>query len=150
MPPTPGGEWAVAHFQIDNMYSNDNHRRIIKPKQQYKCFYFTLNGELKDDSRIELDWVLVWRGEDGEAPSAPSDVSVKKEGGKAKVAWKPSKDNLAVNHYEVVRKNGDEWERITISTVPSLTLPEEELGKGKCGVRAVDVAGNRSATVELP
>ena len=146
MPPTPGREWAVAQFKIDNMYSNDNHRRVIDPKQQYKGFYFTLNGDVKPDSFLELAWVIVWRGEDAQKPSPPKELALKREGDKARLSWSASKDNLKVRHYEVLRKekDGEDWKALTIATGLSFEADAAGFPQGKYAVRAVDVAGNVS------
>lgn len=144
MPPTPGSEWAVAHFQIDAMHSNDSHTRVLNPDQQYQAFAFTLTGDLKDDSFLDLAWVVVWRGKDDQAPSVPQRLSVEILGGQATLAWQPSTDNLRVRNYELVRKDGDEWKPVTAATVPRVTMDSENLPNGTYAVRAYDVAGNIS------
>lgn len=144
MPPTPGDEWAVAHFQIDAMHSNDNHSRVLNPDQQYLAFAFTLTGDIKDDSFLDLAWVVVWRGKDDQVPSVPQDFSVEILGGQVTLAWKPSTDNLHVRNYEVVSKDGETWKTVTTSTVPRVQLDAASLPKGDYGVRACDIAGNVS------
>ncbi|HYF48633.1 MAG TPA: hypothetical protein VEJ63_04475, partial [Planctomycetota bacterium] len=87
------------------MHSNDNHLRVIDPKQQYERFYFTLT-EPKKDSVLQLAWVVVWRGEDKEPPSAPAMHLIHVEDGKVTIRWEPSSDNVMVRGYEVLQNGG--------------------------------------------
>ena len=149
MPPTPGAEWAVARFQLDDMHSNDTHSRVLDPKQRYSAFGFTLNGDLKEDSMIELDWVVLWRGKDDQPPTAPTDVKAERRDGKLAMRWTASTDNVHVFHYELLRKDGEAWTRVTVATSATLDVPDAELPAGPYAVRAVDVAGNLSAAAEI-
>jgi hypothetical protein len=144
MPPTPGGEWAVAHFNIDAMHSNDTHRRVLDPKQQYERFYFTLNGAAKE-SWLELAWVIIWRGEDKEAPAPPGEPKASAADGKCRISWGLSQDNLMVRCYHLLRKDGEDWKRVTVATGLFVELPEKELPPGEYVIKAEDVAGNLSA-----
>ncbi|MFC1583009.1 hypothetical protein ACFL4W_05680 [Planctomycetota bacterium] len=144
MPPTPGAEWAVAHFRLDDMYNNDRHAKILAPDQQYEKLYIKLNGELKADAFLEIDWVVIWKGDDNEAPTAPGAMQVKTEGDRTKVSWAASIDNLRVSHYEILEKAKDEWSVVTAAMSNWAVLPKDSLKAGEYAVRAVDVAGNRS------
>ena len=145
MPPSSGGHWAVARFQIDDMYSNDTHLRANDPRQQYERFYFTLNGALRPDSFFELGWVVVWRGRDDEPPTAPQRLTVERKGGKVAFRWTASADNLVVRNYEIVRREGEALKPLTIATLDHLELPDADCPPGDYAVRAIDVAGNASA-----
>jgi len=145
MPPTAGGEWAVARFRVDDMYSNDTHTRANDPRQRYERFYFILNGELTPQSVIELGWVVAWRGKDAEPPTAPLGLEARRDGGKVVLRWTPSRDNLMVSHYEILRRAGPEWQPLTIATTSRLAADAAACPPGVYAVRAVDVAGNASA-----
>ena len=145
MPPTPGGEWAVARFNLDGMHSNDTHQRVLDPQQQYVRYYFSLNGNLKPESFIELAWVLVWRGEDRQAPTPPADFRIQTRDKQRLAVWAPSSDNLMVRCYELLRREKDKWERVTYCTRNHLEVPEAQLPPAEYAVRAEDVAGNLSA-----
>ncbi len=142
MPPTVGHEWAVAQFKLDDMHSNDTHLRVVDQLQQYERFYFTLNGDVKPDTTLELLWIVVWRGHDTQAPTEPKPQLPQTEDGKTTLRWDPSSDNLAVHHYEVLEQSGNDWKPLSISTGTSLTL--EGKANGVYGVKAVDPAGNAS------
>ncbi len=148
MPPTPGAEWAVARFKLDEMYSNDSHTKVLAPNQQYERLTFVLNGDLKPESVIELDWVVAWRGKDAEAPGAPTGFTVAREGETMRFAWRAAADNLQVSHYELLRKDGAEWKAFTLATGCAARLPAAGLGEGPFAIRALDAAGNASEAVE--
>jgi hypothetical protein len=127
------------------MYNNDRHRKILSPDQQYTKLYVKLNGELKPNCFLELDWVVIWRGDDSEAPTAPGAPSVaSNKQGTVTLKWKPSTDNLMVQHYEVLAKEGEDFKRVTLATAAWATLPATEFKAGTYAIRAVDVAGNKS------
>ena len=144
MPPTPGGEWAVARFNLDGMHSNDTHLRVLDPQQQYTHYYVSLNGDLKPDSFMELSWVIVWRGDDKRAPTPPAGFRIQTRDKKLLAVWTPSTDNLMVCCYELLRKENDAWKRVTTCTRNFLELPEALLPPAEYAVRAEDVAGNLS------
>ncbi|PCJ60872.1 MAG: hypothetical protein COA79_07375 [Planctomycetota bacterium] len=148
MPPTPTSEWAVLKFEIDNMYSNDHHKRVIDMKQQYKEFRFTLNDKIEPTSFLELGWVIVWRGNDTEKPTTPNSVKFLKWDNKNILIWQSSSDNLLVSHYEVVRKEKEKWVTITTSTMCSIEVAKNAWKPGQYAVIAVDVAGNSSVVSE--
>jgi glycerate dehydrogenase len=144
MPPTPGEEWAVAAFGVGNMYSNDSHRRA-PAEQHYTGFSIRLNGKTEKTAFLDLGWILVWRGTDKVAPSVPSGFRLGAEEGMMSFAWQPADDNLLVAYYEILRREGEGWTVVTLSTMTALRLPAAELPAGDYAVRAVDVAENRSA-----
>ena len=153
MPPTPGPEWAVASFGVDTMFSNDSHQRA-PATQQYKGFSIRLNrhGEVVQDPWLELGYVVVWRGV-SEPPAAPSGFEVEQRGAEVAMRWKPAEDDLMVASYEIVRRDGDTWAPVTVSTMTALDLPAAQLPAGEYAVLAVDVDEQRSApsaTVKLP
>lgn len=148
MPRTPGAEWAVAHFSIDHMYSNDSHRLITDPAQQYRQFYITLNGALEKDSFIELDWIVVWRGIDEARPSPPGNIRIESEPERRLVRWERSEDNLHVRFYDIQKKTPDGWQSVTISTGNWFAPEKKKLGAGIYAITAEDLAGNRSARSE--
>ena len=154
MPPTPGGEWAVASFGVDSMYSNDSHRRA-PPSQQYSGFSIRLNrhGEVAKDPFLELGYVVVWRGKDTQPPTEPSGFKIERQGDVIRMRWEPAVDNLMVAYYELLRREGDGWTPVTVCTMTSLELPAGGLVAGSYAVRAVDVDEQRSApcaAVQLP
>jgi hypothetical protein len=144
MPPTPGGEWAVASFDVESMYSNDSHRRA-PPSQAYSGFSIRLNGELSADPFLELGYVVVWRGKDPRPPTVPSGFVIERQGDLIRLKWEPADDNLMVAYYELLRQEGDTWTPVTVCTMTSLTLPAGGLTAGNYAIRAVDVAEQRSA-----
>lgn len=145
MPPSSGGPWAVARFQIDDMYSNDTHLRVNDPRQQYERFYFTLNGDLRPDSFFELGWVIVWRGKDADPPTAPAQFTIERKGDNVLFRWAPSTDNLMVRYYELLRIESGSPKPITIAMSSHLELAAGQCPRGDYAVRAVDVADNLSA-----
>jgi len=146
MPPTPGGEWAVASFEVSSMYSNDSHRRA-PPSQQYSGFSIRLNshGEVSKDPFLELGYVVVWRGKDTQPPTAPSGLKIARQGDVIRMRWEPAVDNLMVAYYELLRREGEGWTPVTVCTMTSLELPAGGLAAGSYAVRAVDVDEQRSA-----
>jgi len=125
------------------MHSNDNHLRVIDLKQQYERFYFTLT-QPKKDSVLELAWIVVWRGEDKEPPSAPVQQPMADDG-KREMKWDASRDNLMVRGYQIFRNSGTtqkpDWKLVTFCTGTSCANLED----GEYDIRAVDLAGNVSA-----
>ncbi|HUT34277.1 MAG TPA: hypothetical protein VNE39_12400 [Planctomycetota bacterium] len=148
MPPSLGGHWAVARFQVDDMYSNDTHLRVNDPRQQYERFYFTLNGDLRPDSFFELGWVIVWRGKDAEPPSAPARFTIEREGDNVLFRWTPSTDNLMVRYYELLRVEGGGLKPVTLATSNHLELAAAQCPPGDYAIRAIDVADNASPPSE--
>lgn len=152
MPPTPGEDWAVASFEVDNMYSNDSHTRA-PATQSYNGFGLGLNGTAGKTPFLELGWVVLWRGKDSVAPSVPGDFLAASEGERVSFRWQAAQDNLMVAYYELLRREGETWTVATLSTMTTLALPAAELPAGDYALRAVDVDDNRSAVsavVRLP
>ncbi|HET6430341.1 MAG TPA: hypothetical protein VFJ30_18145 [Phycisphaerae bacterium] len=144
MPPTPDREWAVAGFAVDDMYSNDTHSKAIAPDQQYKGFRIYLNGPLPPKHFLELGWIVIWRGRDGTPPTAPAKLTAARADGKTTFRWTPATDDTMVRNYELLRRAGEGWDSVTISTMADLTAPSTDFPAGTYAIRAVDVAGNVS------
>jgi hypothetical protein len=144
MPPTPGEDWAVASFEVDNMYSNDSHTRA-PATQSYNGFGLGLNGTAGKTPFLELGWVVLWRGKDTVAPSVPGGFLAASEGERVSFRWQAAQDNLMVAYYELLRREGGTWTVLTLSTMTTLALPAADLPAGDYAVRAVDVDDNRSA-----
>ena len=146
MPPTGGAEWAVARFPIEGMFSNDTHSRVLQLNQRYDRFRFILNGGVKAGARLELDWVVVWRGKDDQKPTTPKDMAVKVADGKATCTWSPSTDNVGVFYYRLLykEKGGEDWKLLTVCTSNYFQTDAAGLPAGEFAVEAVDVADNVS------
>ena len=57
-----------------------------------------------------------------------------------------------VRNYELLRRAGEAWQPVTISTMAALTAPSSDFPAGTYAIRAVDVAENvsePSPSVEL-
>ena len=142
MPPTSTREWAVASFDIDDMYTNDGHRRISPTGQSYEGFRIHLNGKLPAKHWLEIGWVVIWRGRDSKPPTPPGEFKITPRHPKpSRLAWLGATDDIQVSHYEILRKAGDAWKPVTIATTNPL---EAKLPEGTYALRAVDVAGNLS------
>jgi len=138
MPPTPGREWAVASFDVDDMYTNDGHRRIRPAGQSYEGFRIYLNGKLPAAHWLEIGWVVLWRGRDTRPPTRPSGLATDAKG---RLSWSPSKDDVQVSHYELLGRDGKAWKPVTVATANPLAVNPPP---GTYALRAVDVAGNAS------
>ena len=96
------------------------------------------------ESFLELGWVVLWRGKDVTPPMSPAKLSVRRDGANVTFAWPAATDNIMVRNYEILRKEGEKLEPVTISTMDRLTIPATKCPPGRYVVRAVDVAGNAS------
>lgn len=78
---------------------------------------------------------------DAEAPTTPSSPTAKAGDSGVNVSWTASSDNHAVTAYEVLRDD-----RVVASTTKTSVILPEVAPDARYFVRAVDAAGNRSAS----
>ncbi len=149
MPPTPGGEWAVAHFNIDGMFSNDNHRRILEPNQQYTGFNFTLNGDITEGTYFDLNWVIIWKGTDKEKPTLNGKCSMKRTPEGIEFSWEPGNDNIKVFYYKIFGEKNGERKSLTISTSCQTKITKENSDFDTFYLMAIDLQNNESELIQF-
>jgi len=133
--------WAVCYARVGEMITQNPHcKAVIPARDELPGWFFHPAGRYD----ILIGAAVLFRGVDNAPPARPDGLTCTLAGGKAKLAWKPAKDNTLTVWYKVCADGK------TVAEVPALSA---ELAAGKVAgkkltVQAVDFFENVSEPSE--
>jgi len=139
--------WRTVVFAVEDFhYNSEPPHRKVRPETEFKGLLF--HGRERRDTSGEfwIDKLVVYRGQDTQAPQAPGDLKAAAgAGGKVELDWKEPQDNAFPAVYSVFRKRqAGPWQKIGEAIPPHYTDAPPEAGRYTYRVAAADYDNNLS------
>ena len=139
-------KWRPILYRVDQFRYNSSLQKTVQAKASFSGIQFHGKRTPENKGMLHLENFVIYRGDDGEAPTPPSDLNARSTQQGIHLTWSPAIDKVGIARYVVSRAIQKEpFMKIAEST--SLDFIDHPPATGNLAYRvlAVDFENNMSA-----